>query len=126
MLYLISDRNLSLSERDVIAFTNVIENPIELVDTTSSNFIRFFDLLNHVIQNKFVIDCYHRIISKEKRGVTCLEIQHCLHFIADQLKNQLYIGILPSNYCALTCLNCQIILNGSTNCLFHRVEEMVR
>jgi hypothetical protein len=57
ILHLITDKNLSLTQKDVISFANVIENPIELIDTSGPTFIQFFDLLNHIVRIKFVIKC---------------------------------------------------------------------
>lgn len=126
VLYLITDRNLALSQKDVTSFIDVIENPIELIDTTAPNFVQFFDLLNYIVRTKFVVNCYHKLLSKEKVGMTHTQTQHCLNTVTDRLKQQLYTGILPPNYSALTCLNGEIILNGSHHCLFNRIKDMIR
>jgi hypothetical protein len=124
ILYVITDKNLSLIQKDVISFANVIENPIELIDTSGPTFIQFFDLLNHIVRIKFVIKCYHKLLKKEKAGITRTQTKDCLKMIIDRLKHNLYKGFLPPNYSALTCLNCGIILNGTPYCLFHRIEDM--
>ena len=126
VLYLITDRNLSLTQKDVNSFSNVIENPIQVIDTTGPNFIQFFDLLNHIIQTKFVINYYYKLLKKGKSDITDGQIKHCLNMIIDRLKHHLYKGILPPNYFALTCLNCQIILNDALNCVFHRIQDMIK
>jgi hypothetical protein len=63
-------------------------------------------------------------LKKGKAGITRTQIKDCLKMIIDRLKHNLYKGFLPPNYSALTCLNCQIILNGTPYCLFHRIEDM--
>ncbi|CAM4978039.1 unnamed protein product [Rotaria socialis] len=125
VLYLVTNKNLVWSHKEVVAFYNTLENPIELIDTTGGTFRKFFDLLKHVVEVKFVIDCYHELVQQENQNVTSDQVRYYLGVIVDKLQRELYVGVLPSNYCALTCFDCQILLNGAQNSLFYHMVDMI-
>lgn len=54
------------------------------------------------------------------------QIKDSLKFIINKLEHELYVGVLPANYCALTCFNCQIILNEAANCLLNQIHDMIK
>lgn len=126
MLYLVTNKSLYWSNKEVLGFFNVIENPIMLIDTTSPAFKRFFSLLNHIVGIKFVVNCYYELMKHENDNITFNQVGDYLRIIVSQIQNELYIAVLPSNYCALTCFNGQILLNGAHNCLFHHIEDMIK
>ncbi|CAF3381148.1 unnamed protein product, partial [Rotaria sp. Silwood2] len=64
-------------------------------------------------------------MQQEHQHITLDQFKDCLELIVSKLEYQSYVGVLPSNYCALTCFNCQVLLNGAQNCLFHRIQDMI-
>ncbi|CAF2388650.1 unnamed protein product [Rotaria sp. Silwood2] len=60
---------------------------------------------------KFIVDFYHELMQQQSQSVTMDQDRDCPQLVGNKLEHEVHVGILPSNYCALTCFHHQILLN---------------